>query len=193
MPMQKRSLCVILCFAVVILLGSMYGFSEKNEVEPLARGDEPETSAEEITVYVCGAVNQPGVVRLNEGARIVDAVKLCGGALPNADTTKINMAQPLKDGMQVTVPEKIAAAPAAARGETPPARAIDTPSADGKININTADKAQLDKLPGVGPAMAEAIIAYRETEGRFQTPEDIMKVRGIGEAKFKKMKDKIAL
>ena len=94
------------------------------------------------------------------------------------------MAQPLQDGQQLRVPEK-----KAGDGKT----AAGSQDGNGCVNINTADEKELDSLPGVGPAMAKRIIEYRETQGRFERIEDIKKVRGIGEAKFAKMKDKLCI
>lgn len=191
MPIYKRSLFVFLLLAIVIIAGSVYGFREKDQVVELDAGDKAEIRPEEITVYVSGAVNKPGVVRVEDGARVIDAVNLCGGVLPTADTTKINMAQAIKDGAQINVPEKLEVAAKADGTENAVVKAQQ--SGTEKININTADKAELDRLPGVGPALAEAILEYRNAEGLFQHIEDLKKVRGIGEAKFKKMQDKVTL
>ena len=93
------------------------------------------------------------------------------------------MAQVLKDGQQLRVPERKAGSSSAGS----------ISSKDGQININTADEKTLDELPGVGPTMAKRIVEYRETEGAFQSIEDIKKIKGIGEAKFNRMKDKLCL
>lgn len=145
-----------------------------------------------------GAINKPGVVTVKEGARTADAVNACGGLLPTADAEKVNMAQVLKDGQQVRVPEKAGAETAAAAksGNANPAAKSSTSSKavpSGPVNINTAGAEELDTLPGIGPAMAQRIIEFRETEGAFTAIEDIKKVKGIGEAKFEKMKDKICI
>ena len=128
------------------------------------------------------------------GARVADAVNACGGLSPEADGEAINMAQAVKDGQQIRVPAK-GAQKAAANGATAAKAGGSANSADtgGLVNINTADEKALDTLPGVGPATAQKIIEYRENEGAFQSPEDIMKVRGIGKAKYEKMKDKITI
>lgn len=202
MPIHKRSLLVFLLLAAVILLGSMYGFYEKDRAVGLDEGDKLErSSGEMVTVYVCGAVNKPGVVKLTAGARNIDAIEACGGTLPTADTAKLNMAQLLKDGAQITVPEKnivsMQEPQAGNKGETVKTNGAqsrkNSTSAEGKININTADQAELDKLPGVGPATAEAIIEYRKNEGQFTAIEDLKKVNGIGDAKFRKIADRITI
>jgi competence protein ComEA len=183
------------------MLGSMYGFYEKDKVTELDEANKLEhSSGEMITVYVTGAVNKPGVVKIKDGARVIDAIEVCGGVLPTADTAKINMAQLVKDGVQVTVPEKNVAlmqqTQANSKAEAAKNSGAQVKSgsrSEEKININTADQAELDKLPGVGPAKAAAIIEYRQKEGQFQSIEDLKKVSGIGEAKFKKIADRITI
>ena len=118
---------------------------------------------------------------MNSDARAIDAVKACGGLLPSADADKVNMAQVLKDGAQIIVPEKTAA----------PAGTL--LQAEGRISINTADEKALDSLPGIGPAMAKRIVEYRQQQGAFEQLEDLKKVRGLGPAKYEKLKDKITL
>lgn len=172
----------------------MYGYSERDSAVKLSSGESlsAEVPAHEITVYVTGAVNRPGVVTLKEGARIGDAVNSCGGVLPTGDAERINMAQVLKDGQKIQVPEKAQAAKAAAADKSKSAKA-GSPGDGALVNINTADLQALDALPGVGPSTAQKIIDYRETEGAFQDIADLKKIKGIGEAKFAKLKDKICI
>ena len=129
-------------------------------------------------------------VRGQEEAVTLDA---CGGFLPTADTNGVNLAQKLKDGMQVTVPERMTAAAQDAAAADGAQTRTAKPLPEGMVNINTADIKELDKLPGVGPATAKRIIEYRTENGDFQSPEEIKRVKGIGDAKYEKMKDKIAL
>ena len=201
MPMFKKSMLVLLAVVALAAGGAFYaGIHGQEEAVTLDAGTTPQGEARvkesEIVVYVAGAVNHPGVVQLAEGARAKDAVDACGGFLPTADTNGVNLAQKLKDGMQVTVPEKMTAAAqgAATQGVTGGAQAgAAKPLPEGMVNINTADEKELDKLPGVGPAMAKRIVEYRTENGAFQAPEEIKRVKGIGDAKYEKMKDKIAL
>ena len=184
-------MAVFLVLAVLIIGGSLYGYYEKDKVITLDAAAKDDLPAAEITVYVSGAVNKPGVVMLPEKARVVDAVNLCGGVLATADAAKINMAQALKDGMQIVVPERLAVN---ASGNEVQSKAGGTSGSSSKlININTADAKELDGLPGVGPAMAQRIIEYRTNSGAFQAIEDLKKVHGMGAAKFEKLKDKVSL
>lgn len=192
MPMYKKQLFVLMIILLAAAGGTYYGLYSEEQAVVLDAAAIAESSLpkQEITVYVTGAVNKPGLVKVPEGARAADAVNACGGLLPTADGEKINMAQSLKDGQQLKVPEK-----AGTNGKTDSGKMDKTKAADSgeKVNINTADEKALDTLPGVGPAMAKRIIEYRESEGAFQSIEDIKKIRGIGEAKFAKMKDKICI
>lgn len=198
MPMFKKSMLVLLAVVALAAGGAFYaGIHGQEEAVTLDAGTTPQGEApakeSEIVVYVAGAVNRPGVVQLAEGARAKDAVDACGGFLPTADTNGVNLAQKLKDGMQVTVPEKspqgTAAQGAAGGAQVGAAKSLP----EGMVNINTADEKELDKLPGIGPAMAKRIVEYRMENGAFQAPEEIKRVKGIGDAKYEKMKDKIAL
>ena len=193
MPMYRKSLMVLLLLLLAAAGGTLYGYYGEDRTVELAAAEKPSEAPEErIVVYVVGAVNRPGVVTVKAEARVADAVNACGGVLPTADMEHVNMAQSLKDGQQVRSPEKA--------GEERPAPGKSAGSGksggklpDGRININTADEKALDELPGVGPAMAKRIIEYRETQGMFRSPEDLKKVRGIGEAKFEKMKDRVTI
>lgn len=188
--MYKKSMLVLLLLAAAIGGGMMYGSYSQEQAVTLDAAESAESAktAAMITVYVTGAVNKPGVVTVNEGARTADAVNVCGGLLPTADGEHINMAQVLKDGQQIKVPERKGGTNLRKDGKQE-TKANDS----GLVNINTADEKELDTLPGIGPAMAKRILEYRETEGNFQQIEDIKKIRGIGEAKFNKLKDKICI
>ncbi len=127
----------------------------------------------QLTVHVSGAVARPGLVEVSAGARVADAVAAAGGALPGADLSALNLAGPVAGGQQVIVPT--------AAGSVVP---IDGAASSGKVHLNTADAAQLQMLPGVGPVLAARIVAYREQHGPFRTVEDLLDVPGIGEGKL---------
>ncbi|MCW5850829.1 MAG: helix-hairpin-helix domain-containing protein [Anaerolineae bacterium] len=148
-----------------------------------------------IAVYINGAVEKPGVYSFAEGSRVVDALQMAGGFLPSADGDSINQAAPLRDGQQVYVPFKGTPAPPGLQPGAPPAAqptgSSAAPVPSGPINLNTATKAELDTLPGIGPALADRIIEYRQKNGPFQRPEDIKKVSGIGDKVYENIKDRI--
>ncbi len=153
-----------------------------------------ESEAAPLVVDVKGAVKQPGVYSLPAGARVVDAIERAGGLLEEADPERINLAQPLTDGMAFRVPyqgeqEKLPAEPVSASV----ASASGSFSDSGKVNINTATEAELDTLPGIGPAKAAAIIKYREEHGPFQDISQLTRVPGIGEKTFQNLQDLITV
>ena len=192
--MFKRSMLILLLLGIAAAGGLMYGYSEQEAAVKLSAGESQSTEvpAHEITVYVTGAVNHPGVVTLKDGARVGDAVNSCGGVLPTGDAERINMAQLLKDGQKVQVPEKASSSRSAGADKSKPSHG-GQPAEGELININTADAKTLDSLPGVGPSTAQKIIDYRETEGAFQDIADLKKIKGIGEVKFGKLKDKVCI
>lgn len=195
MSENKGRLWFILGLAVIILIISSYGYWQKCLVEETASTSIQPSSAgkgsgKDFIVYVSGAVNKPGVIIVPAGVRVLDVIDRSGGLLPVADTTKINMAQIVKDGMQINVPIRVSTGNATAGASSP---GVSGHATSGKININTADAQELDKLPGIGPAIAEKIIQYRETNGSFKESSDLKKIPGIGESKFDKLKDQITI
>jgi competence protein ComEA len=137
-----------------------------------------------VTVHVVGAVMRPGVYTLSTGSRASDAVAAAGGLLGNAEQAGINLARQVADGEQLVVPVQ-GAAPVAAAGGSTGAGGV---SAAGSVDLNTASTAELDTLPGVGPATAAKIIADRTANGPFRTIEDLMRVPGIGPTRFESLK-----
>lgn len=139
-----------------------------------------------LIIDVAGAVTHPGLVRIVAGSRVADAIDAAGGPTPDADLGRINRAAPITDGARVYVPHIGETSVPSALGDPGPASAAgpEASAVAGPVNINTADAAGLDALPGIGPATAQAIIDYRTQHGPFARVEDLMDVRGIGEAKF---------
>jgi competence protein ComEA len=146
----------------------------------------PTATPSPVTVYVTGAVSQPGVVQVPAGGRVQDAVSAAGGLARDADPERVNLAAPLSDGQHLHVP---------AVGEmTGPVGTDGSGSTRLQlININTATVEELVALPGVGDVTASNILAYREEHGPFATIEEVMNVPGIGEVKFDGFKDMITV
>ncbi len=147
-----------------------------------------------ITVHVAGEVKEPGVYTLAPDARVVDAIKAAGGATEDAALDFLNLASRLQDGLKVYVPSK---QEVAAGGWTGTAWAPGAePNNQGereRVDLNSADSATLQTLPGIGPALAERIIEYRRTHGGFRSPEELMRISGIGPRKFSDLKDRITV
>lgn len=144
-----------------------------------------------VLVHVTGAVISPGLYELKPGSRINDALAAAGGPTPDANTSAINLAEPVMDGTQIYVPaagEEAALPPAqAARGKA--STSVGGSSATNQlVNINTADATELQTLPQVGPVLAESIIAWREEHGGFQSVDELDQVSGIGPAKLEKLR-----
>lgn len=154
-------------------------------------GAEDVSGGAECVIHICGAVLKPGVYRLPEGSRVVDAVDAAGGLTEDAAERGVNQAAPVSDGMQIVIPTR----EEAEKGVfSPVAGAADNGTGkDGLVDINTADAAELMTLPGIGQTRADAIIAYRQQNGKFRSVEDIMKVDGIKEGSFAKLKDRICV
>jgi competence protein ComEA len=142
---------------------------------------------QQVVVHVAGAVATPGLVTLPVGARVADALAAAGGPVADADTDRLNLAQILVDGVRVHVPvvgeavatEQLVSGGPAGAGSAEP----------GPVDVNTAGPAELERLPGVGPATARAIIDHRERHGPFRSVEDLLDVRGIGPAKLDAIRD----
>lgn len=136
-----------------------------------------------IVVQVAGAVVHPGVFPMPAGARVYEAVSLAGGAAPDGEPEALNLAAPLADGQRVYVPA-VGEVVAPAVPGAPVGAGTSVAVAVGPVDLNRADAATLDGLPGIGPATAAAIVAYRDTHGPFAQVDDLLDVRGIGEAKL---------
>ena len=178
---------VVLAVAIAMLIVSLARRGTGETLVTIAPA--PSAQGPTVTVFVGGAVARPGVYTLARGERVEGAIAAAGGFSPDADQDGINRALLLRDEAQIVVPRKgePTATPASpAAGATAPVAALasDPPGgggtpAGGRINVNTADAAELERLPGVGAAIAEAIVAYRDANGPFATAADLAAVRGI--------------
>jgi competence protein ComEA len=150
-----------------------------------------------VVVSVVGLVHRPGLVTLNSGARIADALTAAGGTLDGADLIGLNMARRVSDGEQIVVGITSAPGAPSAMGSSitaPPGQAAgpaaqDGPEPPGPVNLNTATPEELDALPGVGPVTAAAIVGWRDANGRFTSVEQLGEVDGIGPARLEKLRD----
>lgn len=181
----KKHWLVILGLAALIVAGSFWGHWQKTAAPEKTASVVPTAQPAPDTrpvVYVSGAVNKPGIYRVAPDSRVIDAINAAGGLALGADANRINLAQAIRDGMQVHVP--VVGAPA-----TPASTAAEA----GKVSLNAADAGELEKLPGIGPVLAQRIVEYRKTNGPFRDIGELKKVNGIGDSKYNQIKDKITL
>lgn len=151
----------------------------------------PEAGPGEVLVHVAGAVRKPGVYALSSETRVIDAIQKAGGLAANADPDRLNLAERVVDGTQIVVPLKGGVAPAPS-GPAPVASP--GPSASGGlVSINSASAAELDTLPGIGPATAAKIIEYRQSRGGFRSIEELAAVKGIGPKKLEQLRPRVRL
>ena len=199
MELWERKKIIAICIAVLVCLGLSFWQSTPAKlgegVLPTGQGMEPEEK-KGLCIYVSGEVVNPGMYELPAGSRATDAIEKAGGFTKEANVNKVNLAKKCKDGMQVNVPALTAKQRNTNnRQESTGLTASvgwqasqENQAVSSIVNLNTADLASLEALPGVGEVTAKQIIDYR-TQHRFNKIEDIMKVNGIGPAKFAKMRD----
>lgn len=215
---RGEQIVIALCLVVLLAAGGLWvymagvrnGAEEGEEIFtpaplPVAPPEEPD-----ILVHVCGQVRRPGVYRVKPHNRVLEVIKFAGGATEDGDLHVLNLAAYVRDGDRIYVPTKeeaqgaLVAAALAARREssTPAPSAISSssraPSSSallpkGKINLNKATAAQLETLPGIGPVLAQRIIAYRGQQGWFRRPEDLLNVSGIGPKTFANLKEYVTV
>ncbi|WP_242681356.1 helix-hairpin-helix domain-containing protein [Tessaracoccus sp. SD287] len=138
-----------------------------------------------LLVHVAGAVKNPGVVQVPQGARVNDAIAAAGGITPEAHLGTLNLAAVVSDGMQILVgsgPQQTSTTSGGRDSQAPPGE-----SGGARINLNTATQAQLESLPGVGPATAAKILAWRDQHGRFSKVEELQEIDGIGQKTFERL------
>ena len=193
-PVRVGSMVLALVVAVVIawrmLAPPAVGAPEARlplATRSVASAAAPATSrGAEVVVHVAGAVVSPGVYRLSDGARTIDAISAAGGGRGDADLARVNLAARLSDGLRVYVP-------AVGETATPVVGGSSDPAEQGPINLNAATADQLDDLPGIGPATATAIIAYRRDHGPFSSIEQLLDVRGIGPSKLEQIRSMVVV
>lgn len=231
---NKQKIIIIIIIFLVIILGFVFLYKLfyieedeiiiQNETEESASNEENNidenmiqntkenkigilNNKNTIVVHVVGEVNSPGVVTLNEGARIIDAINAAGGKTEDADLSKVNLAYVIEDGVQIYIPS-ITETAKISESEQKEIKYIREDAGEGiilttaseekdekqlKVNINTANLEKLQTLPGVGESTAQKIIEYREKNGKFTKIEDIKNVSGIGDSKYNSLKDNITI
>jgi competence protein ComEA len=182
MPHRPHALIAAAAVFLLVLAAGEFWPSGGARTQPRPQPAAAPAPADAL-VDVVGAVKRPGVYRLGTGARIQDAIRAAGGARRRADLDQLDLAAPVADGQQIVVPRRNGSAVSA----PPPATAAAV------VHLNTADAAALDALPGVGPATAARIIAYRLRHGPFARVDELLDVPGIGPAKLDAMRGQLAL
>lgn len=187
--MKKGVRDVVIFVTIILVFGLAVGIS--------MHSDKKEEASMTVGVHVKGAVKKPGYYELEYGSRIKDAIEIAGGETTKADLENINLAMKLIDGQEVivelkeeatTTPQEISVA-----DEDNEELMVEDTDSSGKININTADIDLLCELDGIGESVAGAIIEYRTNNGNFASVNEIKNVKGIGESKFDKIKDRITV
>ena len=206
---KKETIKNIIILVIIILIGIYYFFRENsNNYEEINKSDiiiesneniknsvSEEDIEENIKVYIIGEVKTPGVIELNAGSRLEDAIILAGGTTNLSDLSKINLARVLEDGQKIYIPS-INENGNDNLQEVEELEEYDTNNnlkSAKKININTATITELCTLSGVGESLANKIIKYREENGKFKTIEDLKNVNGIGDKKYESLKDYICV
>ncbi len=182
---------VLLCLAAGFFYWNFEAEDGATKLETVYEGEEAtpiESEAESqiawIYVHVSGAVRKPDqVYRLPEGSRVQDAILMAGGADEDAQLSALNLAVKLQDGQKIYVP--------GLEESYSIEENYQESTQNDLTDLNKADKIELDALPGIGPALAQRIIEYREEHGAFSCPEDLKNVKGIGDALFEKLRDRV--
>jgi competence protein ComEA len=181
---------IIVTILIIVACGISIYIQKKEKLGIKINDKEFKSENGKISVYLSGAVNNVGIYSFSDGIRLEDALNVIGGVKPEADISKVNLVKVLYDCEKIVIPyiqeEKIENEKENQKGVE------DTVSENMKININTANEAELMTLTGIGGVTAKKIIEYRKN-GNFELIEDIMNVPGIGNSKFDKIKDKIVV
>lgn len=206
---QKIKIAITLFVIIIAIFYYIYSqnqkeiFFEESKQENEVQERTEETENKKIIVHVSGAVKNEGIVELEEGARVANAIEKAGGVRDDAYTKDINYALKLEDGMKIYVPtieeskqekEEVNINSESSNYIISSNNTKTNENSNGqKVNINNADESELDELPGVGPSTAQKIIQYRKENGKFKSIDELKNVSGIGEAKFQKIKDLICV
>lgn len=190
------AIAAIICLVILIYILNI-NQSNLNNYEALeitnAEEENIEETEEKIKVHIAGSVVTEGIVELEEGARVADAIEEAGGTTADANMNQINLAYKLQDGQKIYIPNQNEEEYQITNMEGIQSANGTTSNETDVININTATQTELELLPGIGPSTATKIIDYREENGKFENIEEIKNVPGIGEAKYENIKNKITV
>lgn len=204
--MEKQKIIKIVVIVIVACFAIVYYFlrnSKSSEYENILTSEvivsntsnhEEIKETSKIKVYVTGEVNSPGVIELEEGSRIEDAIQGVGGIKAEADLKQINLAYEVEDGEKIYIPNLLEEIEEADEPKTSSENQTNSSSgSNARVNINKASATELTAVPGIGASTAQKIITYRDENGKFKTIEDIKNVSGIGDSKYNSMKDFICV
>lgn len=229
MNLSKKAKIILVSFISIILIITYFLFFKSNNYdniedfaeEPLNQTLNSEivqsenVPPAEIVVHITGAINSPGIIRLQEGSRIADAIEKADGITTSADLNKINLAYILEDAQKIYIPNKTDKSDveyilgennqsvegqkkqssdakfSSKNGNSPSSSNNSNKTSKTSVNLNSATQEELQNLPGIGPSTAIKISNYRNENGKFNSIEDIKNVKGIGDSKYEKIKDYI--
>lgn len=211
---KKTKILLIILIAIMAIGISYYAYQNEKESQNIIeqqnleieenKQEESSKETKKIIVHVSGAVQNEGVIELEENSRIADAIEKAGGFREDAYTKDVNLAYKLEDGMKIYIPtmeekenEKtnviVESGIETENNNNSYSNTDEGKNTNSKVNINTASKEELDTLPGIGPSTAEKIINYRKENGKFKSIEGIKDVSGIGDSKYENIKDMIEI
>lgn len=185
-PINKKLLLLVggvIATVVFLINGMTTAKSVEVSSAPTIPADQVVVQAATIYVHIVGEIKSPGIYQLESGSRLMDVIFAAGGLTNSADQASVNLARELTDGEQIVVFKT---------GEAPQVAGT-TASQDKQISLNRASQAELEELPGVGPALASRMIDWRSANGGFKKKEDLLNISGIGDKLFAGIKDEVVL
>lgn len=197
---NKNLIIICVCF-IILVLGIFYAsFKDKLVDEEYTFEDDVVETKEEkvveevkIIIHVAGEVNNPGIISLKQGSRIIDAIESAGGLTENAEISNVNLAYELEDAQKIYIPSIYDLEEIAVIQENSENILSSGVKKNSKVNINKANEGELQNLTGIGLSIAKRIVQYRNENGNFKNLEDIKNVSGIGDSKYENIKDEICI
>jgi len=187
-------ICIIICVIIESNDKQANNFSIEDNTVVMNQSEVNKNEEEkEIIVHIAGEVNNPGIIKIKEGSRIIDVVEKAGGFTSEANLDKVNLAYEVRDEQKIVIPNVNDKNDDKSIIDESSSFIIEDNSNGDLININTATQSELESLSGIGPSMASKIIDYRDKSGKFKNKEDIKNVPGIGSSKYEAIKDEICV